>query len=67
MTAYMTTQEILARAQRTADADAKAADPASVTDEDLKHMSPDTLRTLMNEGKLSHLGIGGRRRPLQGR
>ena len=58
MTAYMSKEEITARQLRTAAADAKAAsDPASLDDEDLKHVSQDTLTNLMNTG-LPHLGIG---------
>lgn len=64
MSTYMSTEEILARQRRTAEADAKAtSDPASVTEEDLAHISPDTLRSVMNAGGLSHLGIGAPRRP----
>ena len=62
MTAYMSAQEILDRQQRTAAADAKASsDPASVTEADLKDISPGTLSDLMDRGQLAHLGIGARR------
>lgn len=61
MTAYKSTEQILAEQQRTAEADAKAAaDPASLDAEDLKHVSPHTLSSLMNAG-LPHLGIGAPR------
>ena len=62
MTTYMSAAEILERQQRTAAADAKAStDPSSVTEADLKDMSPETLTGLMNSGKLTHLGIGAPR------
>lgn len=61
MTAYMTTQEILARQQRTAAADAKPA--AELTEADLKDVSPERLSSLMDAGQLAHLGIGARRSP----
>lgn len=62
MTTYMSTAEILERQQRTAAADAKAgADPSSITNADLKDLSPETLTGLMNDGKLVHLGIGAPR------
>ena len=64
MTAYMTAAEMLERQQRTAAADAKASsDPASVTEADLKDISPDTLSSLISTGQLAHLGIGARRSP----
>lgn len=60
----MSTEEILARQQRTAAADAKAtSDPASLIEADLADVSPDTLRSVMNSGGLTHLGIGAPRRP----
>ena len=62
MATYLTTEQILERQRRTAAADAKAAsDPASVTEEDLAHISPETLRSVMNSGGLTHLGIGAPR------
>ena len=61
MTTYKSTEQILAEQVRTADADAKArADPASLTAEDLKHVSDNTLSGLMAAG-LPHLGIGAPR------
>jgi hypothetical protein len=64
VTAYMSAAEILDRQQRTAAADAKASsDPASVTDADLKDLSPEKLTSLMDAGQLAHLGIGARRSP----
>jgi hypothetical protein len=64
MTAYMSTEEILDRQQRQAAADAKASsDPASITESDLKDLSPATLSSLMDAGQLTHLGIGARRSP----
>jgi len=61
MTAYVSIEEILARQQRTAAADAKAG--ADVTEADFKDMSPDRVAELMNSGQLTHLGIGAPRRP----
>jgi hypothetical protein len=61
MTAYMSTEEILARQQRMAEADAKAG--ADVTEADLRDISPERLSDLMNSGQLAHLGIGAPRRP----
>lgn len=58
MTTYQTTAQILERQQLTVAADAKPG--ADVTEDDLKHLSTERLRTLMNAGELTHLGIGKR-------
>ena len=61
MTTYLSAAEILERQQRTAAADAKVTDPASITEDDLRDLSPETLTGLMDRGELAHLGIGRRR------
>lgn len=61
MSAYVSTEEIRAAAERTRVADAKPG--ADITDADLKDLSTDRLRTLLNAGELAHLGMGAPRHP----
>jgi hypothetical protein len=64
MTTYMSTAQILEGQKRTMAADARAdADPSSVTESDLRDISPEKLSSLMDAGQLAHLGIGAPRRP----
>ena len=63
MTAYMSAQEMLDRQQAETAVIAKAQDPSSLTDEDLKVLPGDLTADLMAKGELAHLGLGARRRP----
>jgi len=63
MTTYMSTEQILARQQAEAAAVAKAEDPSSLNDDDLKILPGHVTADLMAAGKLAHLGLGARRRP----
>lgn len=64
MSAYKSAAKMLEEQKLTHDTDARAeADPSSVTDADLKNLSPEKLTSLMDAGKLAHLGIGAPRRP----
>lgn len=58
MTTYLTKDQIIERQVATATADAKAADPATLTDADLADLSTEKLSELMNAGQLTHLGLG---------
>ena len=61
MSTYRTTAEITEQHVTTARTD--AMDPSELTDADLKNLSTDRLRELMNAGHLQHLGIGAPRHP----
>ncbi len=59
---YDSVQQILDRQTAETAVRAKAAaDPRSLTDEDLKVLPGDLASELMARGELAHLGIGGRR------
>jgi len=55
------TAQILARQQAEQAAIAKASEPSSLTDDDLKVLPGEMTAQLMREGKLAHLGLGGSR------
>jgi hypothetical protein len=63
---YDSATQILTRQQAEQAAIAKAANPADLTDDDLKVLPGEVTAELMREGKLAHLGLGrsraGRRR-----
>ena len=61
MSAYRTTGEILEQEALTVRTD--SIEPSELTDADLKNLSTDRLRELMNAGHLQHLGIGAPRHP----
>jgi hypothetical protein len=64
MSTYMSTEEILARQVAEHAAETKAAaDPQSLTDEDIPSLSGATISDLMAKGQLGHLGLGARRTP----
>ncbi len=59
---YDSVATIRERNNKQADAEAKAAaDPSSLVDADIPHLSGETLSKLADEGGLRHLGIGRRR------
>ncbi len=55
------TQQILDKQAREQAAIAKAADPASLTVEDLTALPGEMAAEIMASGKAAHLGFGGRR------
>ena len=58
MSRILSAQEILERQRIERAAETKAADPATLTDEDLKVLSIQTFRRLASDGALGHLGVG---------
>jgi hypothetical protein len=61
---YDSVPQILDKQAREAEAVAKAANPADLTDADLAVLPGEMAAELMREGKLAHLGFG---RPHRGR
>jgi hypothetical protein len=61
---YDSVGQILAGHIRRHTAEQKAADdPHSLTDEDIRNLSGETISDLMAKGALGHLGLGARRTP----
>jgi hypothetical protein len=58
VTTYLSKEQILDRQRRTVEADAKAADPATLSAADLSDLSTEKLSELLNAGHLTHLGLG---------
>jgi hypothetical protein len=59
---YDSIATIQAKAKLERDAEVKAAaDPSSLDDTDLRHLSAETLSRLLDRGDLIHLGVGRRR------
>lgn len=64
MPTYLTAEQMLERSRVTAAAEAKAATaPESLTIDEVNVLPGDVTSRLMSEGKLTHLSLGGRRRP----